>query len=55
MDLDLLTDVIRIYLDFRFNSVSHARLLLKLEAYSIDGNLLGYTVFFLIESTASVL
>ena len=38
MDLGLPTDVI--YLDFRkaFDSVPRARLLLKLEAYSIVGN-----------------
>ena len=41
MDLGLPTDVI--YLDFQktFDSVPHTRLLIKLEAYGIDGNLLS--------------
>jgi len=50
----LITDVL--YIDFRkaFDSVSHNKLLIKLKAYGIDGNLIGWIASFLSNRTQVV-
>ena len=50
----LITDVV--YVDFKkaFDSVSHTKLLLKLQTYGITGDLLGWITSFLSSRTQSV-
>jgi len=50
----LITDVL--YIDFRkaFDSVSHNKLLIKLKAYGIEGNLIGWIESFLYNRTQVV-